>query len=165
VATELWGWTGTAFNNEMYLDATTHKWAAINGFAAVTVAPTACYVFRTKPGSSDKVVTVLGNVVYDAGATTVGANLYSFLADPYPISVSLATSRLVIGAIKATSSGYADQLWGWTGTAFGQQVYYNTNNGWTPVGTYAAITTLKPGSGYVYRRYTLGGFSWGFNPY
>ena len=168
-ATELWGWTGTGFGNQMYLDSTTKKWTNISGFSSVTVASYNSYVFKTKGGSSpsDATMTVVGNVVYDAGTIPVGANLYTLLANPYPVSVKLDDAKLDIpgGVIKATAYGYADQLWGWTGAGFGQQVYFNTTGGWTTIGSFANIPSLRPGFGYVYKRYTLGAFNWGFKPF
>jgi len=77
----------------------------------------------------------------------VGENLYSFIGNPYPKYVGLAEAKLMSsdGVFAGSGSGYADQLWGWTGNTFGEQIYYNEgDNDWLAIGSFTALTGLQP---------------------
>lgn len=167
-ATELWGWTGVTFGQQEFLHET-DGWTPIGGFGDVRVKPTSGYVFKTKSGSSNRDITVVGKVLREFAPVNIGANLYSFMANPFLRNLAITTVNLNAGGgvYGGEGAGYADQLWGWTGDTFGDQAYYDTNTGWQPISGFQAINTLQPGRGLVYRRNgsaPAGGFNWGFTP-
>ena len=167
-ATELWEWTGTTFGNQQYLNKTA-GWENIGGFGSVQAIPGIAYVFKTKQRSADIKITMVGTIMKSFTPIPIAANLYSFIANPYPINIGIASVNLADanGVYAGAGSGMADQLWGWTGDTFGDQAYYKTGTGWEAIGGFSNITSLQPGMGFVYRRNSsaaAGGFNWGFTP-
>jgi hypothetical protein len=170
-ATELWGWTGTTFGDQMYLKSGT-GWLPIGAFTPINVSLGSGYVFKTKQSATeDRQLTLIGKVINVAfEPISLGANLYSFIGNPYPKYFSLSDANLTSasGVFGGEGSGYADQLWGWTGDTFGEQVYFNsTDSNWQAIGSFTALTGLAPARTFVYRRNSgapTGGFDWGFGP-
>lgn len=169
-ATELWGWTGATFGQQMYLEP--GGWQTISGFLPVLAAPGLGYIIKTKSSAADdKIVSLVGKVLNTQyGPVNIAAGTYSFLGNPYPKELTLKAAGFTsaAGVHDGLSSGYSDQFWGWTGTTFGDQVYYNTpGDDWETVGSFALMGDLSPTRGLVYKRHPqapAGGFNWSFGP-
>ncbi len=166
-AIEVWQWTAEGFGNQEFLHEA-DNWKQIGEFGKVQIFPGEPYVFQTKMGSQDRIVTAVGAVLQEFAPRNIAGNLYSFVGNPYPVNLELSRINLSEdrGVHAGTASGFADQLWGWTGTAFGQQTFHDSAaRTWQPIGNFEAITTLQPGRGYVYQRNPeapAGGFDWSF---
>jgi len=167
-ATEIWSYGVTNFSSQKYLSPA--GWVTVEGTSGFIASLGEGYVIQTKLGHADKTITIVGEVKRDGfGPRTVGANLYTFFGNPYPIYKPLANIGMsaIDGALQGSDSGLADQIWGWTGSDFGNQVYLRTGASWTTF-TGSGISSLEAGKAYVLRRNPsapLGGFNWRFNPY
>lgn len=170
-ATELWGWTGTTFGNQMFLSST--GWQTISGFTPVSVTVGQGYVFKTKSASAteDRTLTTVGKVLnVPFGPVKVGANLYTFIGNPYPTKYGLKSAGFSAsaGVHGSTASGNADQYWGWTGNTFGEQDFYNsTADDWQALSSFTLLDGLGPSRTLVYKRNPGapgGGFNWRLSP-
>ncbi|MEA3494085.1 MAG: hypothetical protein U9R38_06850 [Candidatus Margulisiibacteriota bacterium] len=171
-ATELWGWTGTTFGNQMYLSDST-GWETVPGFSAVSATPGFGFVFKTKSASAqnDSTLSMVGKVInVGFGPITIASNTYTFLANPYPATMGLKAAGLsAADGVKAgAGSGLADQFWGWTGDTFGEQAYYNTTaDDWQAIAGFSLVSDLGPARTFVYKRNPdapAGGFNWSVGP-
>ena len=103
------------------------------------------------------------------GITTVSiAQGYNFIANPYGVDMTLASSGLYTGSstsgLAPGTSSTGDQvlIWNTTTNAF-DAYYYLTSTGWrktTDASTDASTTALATGAGFIIQRGSSGTFTW-----
>jgi hypothetical protein len=162
-ATEIWSYSGTSFGSQKYL--TSGGWVVVEGASDFSVSIGDGYVIKTKPGHSDKTITIVGDAKRDSfGPRRIGSSLYTFLGNPYPLARPLNDMGLS-GALAGADSGLADQIWGWNGSSFGDQAYLKTGSGWVALSG-SGISYLGIGKAYIFRKNPTApaGFDWRLSP-